>query len=231
MGLLDDAKAAINPVTIDQFKSTIGKRGGVARGNRYSVTIIPPTQTLINLDPLDLAQAALSGNLNAGRLVNDPRDINILCSSCSIPGSAIQTAEYNPYGNFQSKMATNKIFDDAEFTFLLTNDYYVKKLFDKWQSIIATGVEAPIVAYKDDYVADVIIQQLDQKNTPIYSIKLIRAFPTTVGAIQLGNDQSDVATLTVTMAYERYTTDAAGGGILSTINSVKSKLNLFKKLI
>lgn len=229
MGLLDDVKAAINPVTIDQFKSTIGKRGGVAKGNRYSVTIIPPNQTLFNLDPIDFVNAAIKKD--AGRLVNDPRDINVLCSACTIPGMAIQTTEYNPYGAFQSKMATNQIFDDAEFTFILTNDYYVKKMFDKWQSIITSGAEAPFVAYKDDYVADIIVQQHDEKNTPIYGVKLIRAFPTTVGAIQLGNEQGEPATLTVTMAYERYDVDRVGGGIKSTINSVRSKLNLFKKLV
>ena len=54
MGLLDDIKNTINPVTIDQFKSTVGKRNGVANTNRFAITITPPTQTLLNIRALPL---------------------------------------------------------------------------------------------------------------------------------------------------------------------------------
>ena len=98
MGLFKDIKNTINPSTIDDLKATIGKRGGISQPNRFSITMTPPTQTLLNLDLQSMAASALSGTFSLGGLVNDPRDITILCESCSLPGRLIQTGDYDSIG-------------------------------------------------------------------------------------------------------------------------------------
>ena len=62
------------------------------------------------------------------------------------------------------------------------------------------------VAYKKDITTDVIIQQLDEQNTPIYGVKLEGAFPTTVADIELSNDnENTVQTVNVSFSYDKAT--------------------------
>ena len=228
MGLLNDIKKTVNPVTIDQFKATIGKRGGAAAPNRFSVTIAPPSRTLLDLDLNNIASSALSGNSNLGGLVNDPRDINILCQTCQLPSRGIQTGDYDPHNRANTKRPTGLLIDDVEFTFLLTNDYYAKRVFDRWMETIIDH-DSELVGYRDEYATDVWIQQLDKQNTPIYGVKLLYAYPIGVSTIELSNESGDAAhSVSVTMAYEGW---VAEGSIRSTIDSTKNKLSAFKKLL
>ena len=218
MGLLDNIKNTINPVTIDQFKATIGKRGGIATTNRFAITITPPNQALFNLD----------GLLGGGALVNDPRDINILCQSCSLPGRLIMTGDYDPYGSNPRKYPQNIAEEDVNFTFLLTNDFYAKKVFDNWQKNIIDPVSQRI-SYDAAYKSDVLIQELNKDNSIVYAVRLIDAFPTAVNSIDLSNENADsVASVTVTMTYKRFVTE---GPVRSMINSISDKLSIFKRLI
>ena len=218
MGLLDDIKNTINPVTIDQFKGTVGKRGGIATTNRFAITITPPTSTLLNL-------GALIGD---GPFVNDPRDMNILCQSCSLPGKLIMTGDYDAHGANPRKYPQASIQEDVGFTFLLTNDFYAKKAFDAWQSSIVDQ-SSQLVSYDSDYKTDVFIQELDKDNTPVYAVRLRDAYPTSVNSIDLSNTNSDtVAAVSVNMTYDFFEVEPP---IRSMINSTSDRLNILKRLI
>ena len=121
------------PASIDTLKSTIGKRGGVSKSNRFAIYMNLP---LISINPGTILSNIASGSgFNPMSLINDPRDISLLCESCSLPGRQITTAEHitrlkaikKPYGY---------INDDVSFTFLLTGDYYLKEVMDSWQASI-----------------------------------------------------------------------------------------------
>lgn len=228
MSLIDDLKNTVNPVTIDQFKAVVGKRGGTSAGNRFAVTITPPSQSLLNLDLQSVAASALSGNFSLGGLVNDPRDINILCQSCSLPGRAIQTGDYDAFARNPRKYPQATLEEDVEFTFLLTNDYYVKKFFDKWQGSVL-DVETNLISYDSEYKTDVFIQQLDNQNTPVYGVRLKDAYPTSVNSIELSNESTDaIQAVRISMTYDRFEVE---GAIKSIINSTRSKLGAFRRLI
>ncbi len=93
--LKDIATKAGGQHGIDDIKATIGKRGGLARPNRFVVIMTPPGSTFLNTDWQGLASQALTGNLGFNDLVNDPRDIAILTKSVSIPGKTVNTEQYN----------------------------------------------------------------------------------------------------------------------------------------
>ena len=218
MGLLDNIKKTVNPVTIDQFKATIGKRGGIATTNRFAVTITPPNGALLNLEAI----------LGGTTVVNDPRDINILCQSCTLPGRLIMTGDYDPYGSNPRKYPHSSMGDDVNFTFLLTNDFYAKKVFDKWQKSIVDP-ETQLVSYDEEYKTDVFIQELNKDNNVVYAVRLIDAFPTTVMSVDLSNENTDsVTSLSVSMTYKRFETETP---VKSMINSISDKLKVFKRLI
>ena len=212
--------------TIDDFKATIGKRAGLAKTNKFVVIMTPPFKTFINTDIQGLVSQALSGNIGLNDIINDPRDIAVLCESCSLPGRQITTLEYEDEGyRNQVKVPYSYINEDVTFTFHLTNDYYVKKVFEQWIATVVNQEEHTVSLY-GDVGCDVIIQQLDHRNIPVYGVKLIGAYPTAINSIALDNTASDqTQKLQVTMTYQNYQEE---GSVSSMISGAKGLLdNIF----
>jgi hypothetical protein len=192
--------------SIDNLKTSLIKHGGVAHENRFTVNFSPPKQSLFNLDLRNIVTSALSGTFNAKNLINDYRDITILCESCSLPGRQIMTLDYQlekhavkrPYSFFN---------EEVNFTFILTGDYYMKKIFDKWSEEIM-GFNNYRLNYIKDFAVDVTITQLNKKNLPIYTVVLHNAYPVTFNSIVLDNTaENSVQKFSVTMAYENFFVD------------------------
>jgi len=208
-------------MSIDQLKATISKKGGLSQANRFNVMFTPPQGSLLNSDPATLIGGLASGG-GLSNIVNDPRDISLLAESVNLPSSQITTLDH--IAEKQSvKIPYAVIQEEVTMTFLLTNDYYIKNLFDKWgQSII--DLETYRVAYKKDIVTDVVIQQLNKQNIPIYGVKLENAFPTTIGGIALSNESADTPNkLTVTFSYDKFVVE---DGLTSAISGVGAALGL-----
>jgi len=208
-------------MSIDQLKATISKKGGLSQANRFNVMFTPPQGSLLNSDPATLIGGLASGG-GLSNIVNDPRDISLLAESVNLPSSQITTLDH--IAERQSvKIPYAVIQEEVTMTFLLTNDYYIKNLFDKWgQSII--DLETYRVAYKKDIVTDVVIQQLNKQNIPIYGVKLENAFPTTIGGVALSNETADTPNkLTVTFSYDKYIVE---DGLTSAISGAGAALGL-----
>jgi len=226
MSLINSLTNAITPGGIDDLKATLSKRSGLAKANRFAIFLNPPTQTLINTDLQGAIIGAASGNFNIKNFVNDPRDIAVLCESCSLPGRQITTIDYPEQGFRQSVKYTNGyINEDVSFTFHLTGDYYVKKMFDAWSNV-CLDPDTYTVPYDEEYKSDVIIQQLNEQNLPIYGIKLRNAFPIQVAGIELNNNSTDTTQkLNVTLAYDDFTPEGAMKSLLGGVKGLFGSLN------
>ena len=208
-------------MSIDQLKATISKKGGLSQANRFNVMFTPPQGSLLNSDPATLIGGLVSGG-GLSNVINDPRDISLLAESVNLPSSQITTLDH--IAEKQSvKIPYAVIQEEVTMTFLLTNDYYIKNMFDKWgQSIV--DLETYRVAYKKDIVTDVVIQQLNKQNIPIYGVKLENAFPTTIGGIALSNESADTPNkLTVTFSYDKFVVE---DGLTSAISGAGAALGL-----
>ena len=223
MGLFDSVRRTVSPNTIDDFKAMVGKRGGLSRPNRFNFIMTPPAMQLINTDWQGLLQSALTGNLGLNDFVNDPRDISLLCDSCTLPGRQINVLEHEFKMHKQTvKKPVGYINEDVTVNFLLTNDYYMKKVFDKWLNAIVNP-KSYLVKYKSEYTSDIIIQQLDKSNRAVYGVKLLNAYPTNVTAVTLDNAATDqINKLSVTFTYEDYTPE---GSLSSTFSGLSEKLD------
>lgn len=218
--------------SIDDLKATISKKGGVAFANRFQVFFQPPgalnLKSLINSDPKalvgSLAKNAIAGGKPAN-IIPDPRDIAMLCESVNLPGRQISTIDYQ--AERQSiKIPYGVINEDVTMSFILTNDYYMKKLFDNWMSGIF-DVESYRVGYKKDFTTDVIIQQLNKKNVPVYAVKLEGAFPVSMQSIQLdSNSENTIQKLNVTLSYENYVPEDIVDTIKSTASTIGAGLGI-----
>ena len=100
----------------------------------------------------------------------------------------------------------------------------MKTIFDKWiNSIVDT--DKYCVAYKKDITCDVIIQQLDEQDTPIYGVKLEGAFPVSMSNIELSNQsENTVQRLNVSFSYDKAVPE---GALSSTGSLIKSALSIF----
>lgn len=212
--------------SINDIKSAIGKHGGVAHPNRFAVYMHPPQASLLNLDVQGALINAISGTFKASNLINDPRDMALLCESCNFPGRQITTLDYQsirqsikmPYGYFN---------DEVTFTFLLTNDFYIKKIFEKWAGSVI-DFDKYRVRYQNEYTTDVVIQQLNKENLPIYGVRLKKAYPITMNSIPLDNTaENAIQKMTVTMAFEDFEEE---GPVKSAVSSVKTILGGIKKI-
>ena len=192
------------------MKSTINRRGGIARGNRFAVYVSHPSKgmnSLLGYNPATLLSNLISGDgVNVGDFIQDPRDIFLLCQSCTIPGKRIMTTEAT-HNHHNTKKPYSAATDEVTMTFLMTNDYYMKKYFDMWQEmIIDTSHEHYKAFYKRDYCSDVTIQQLSSSNdvVPGYTVKLENAYPIQVGALELGNGADGLMELSITWEYDNF---------------------------
>ena len=206
------------PMNIDTLKATLGKRTGLAKSNRFAIYMNLP---IVSVNPTRLLTNFASGNFNPMQVLNDPRDISLLCESCSLPGRQVTTAEHT-YKLKPIKKAYGYLNEDVSFTFLLTGDYYMKGMFDAWQGSVFNQ-ERGTMNYKDDYTSNVIIQQLNDKHLPIYTCTLRNAFPTTVSAVELSNgNENQVSRVTVSLAYDDWDDNASFAG--AAIGALASKL-------
>ena len=198
------------PVSIDTMKSTINRRGGLARGNRFGVYITHPSRgmnSLLNFNPATLLSNLISGQgVNAGDFIQDPRDMFLLCQSCTMPGKRILTTEAT-HNHHNTKKPYSAATDEVTMTFLLTNDYYIKKYFDMWQEMIVdTRTEHYKTFYKNEYSTDVTIQQLSASNdvVPGYTVQLQNAYPIQVGAVELNEGSEGLLELSITWEYDNF---------------------------
>ena len=199
------------PANLDSLKSTIGRRTGLAKQNRFAVYMNLP---LMSIDAGNIITNLVSGNFNPFQIINDPRDISLLCETAVLPGKSIATTEYQT--NMKArKMPYGYISDDVSFTFLLTGDYYMKTVFDKWLGKIINQ-DRKTLMYKDDYVSEVEIQQLNDQNIPVYSCKLRKAFPINISQVDLGNtNENTVSRVTVTFAYDDWVEVSSTGSAIA----------------
>jgi len=195
---------------IDDMKSLIGKRGGIARGNRYGVKITHPLKNINIHSQEKLKEEYQNIPPTIFEMIQDGRDTYMLCSAVSLPGKRISTTEATHNHNLAKKpysMAT----DEVSMTFLLTNDYYIKKYFDLWQEMIVDSTHSHYkTRYKKEYVADVIIEALDSsKDIQVtdhrgYSNILENAYPIQMSQVELGEGQEGLMELTITWEYDNF---------------------------
>lgn len=207
-------------MNIDTLKSTIGKKGGLAKANRFNVIFTPPTQSLLNLNPEVLVGSLLSGNTpSVKNLISDPRDISLLCEQVTLPSRSMSTLDYMA-DKQSNKFPYTNIDGDVNMTFILTNDMYIKSMFDAWSSSII-DVDNYNLGYKDDFSTDIVIQTLNEKNVPTYGVKLEKAYPIDIALVSLNNTDGEFLRLTVTIAYDKYVVE---GPLSSTASGFRAAL-------
>ena len=189
-----------NPV--DDIKAVVGNQGGFARTNFFAVTFNGPAS-----------------------ITPDPVIINALCESASLPGRSISTFEHGMVRH-AIKRPYGYINDDVTLTFYVTNDFYIKKIWEQWMNTVINDVNDK-VGYRDDYAMDVTISVLNLNHNEIHQVTLTKAYPITINAIELNNgSENELMRLSVTLTYEDYTTKSNSFETVSSIPDFNSALSI-----
>ena len=85
------------------------------------------------------------------------------------------------------------------------------------------------VAYRDTYATDIVIQQLNEQNVPVYGMRLENAFPIAQSSIDLNQTSADsLQKLSVTFTYENMKPE---GAITSVLSGVGTTIGGFTRII
>jgi hypothetical protein len=123
-----------------------------------------------------------------------------------LPGKTLATADVKIYGpTFKVPYQTQ--YGDTSFTFLCTNDFFERKLFDRWTEAIMPSDTNNLRFPKGQstrYMTNIKIIQYNEFIQQIYAIELIDAFPIGIAAQPVNWAEDNFHRLSVQFAYQKY---------------------------
>jgi hypothetical protein len=206
------------------FLANIRAKDGLARPNRFKMILPIPgyinnfvdtniLESLLNApntlvtDVTDILNRNFDDNpLNRTSKSSVTRYLSLQCDSAELPGKTLQTADVKIYGP-GFKIPYQKQFNDINLSFICTNDFYERKLFDVWIDGIMPATTNNLRFSKDEstrYMTNIQILQYDDFIKQIYSVKLIDAYPIGVASQPLAWSDDGYHRLTVQFAYQKY---------------------------
>ena len=136
------------------------------------------------------------------------RNLALQCEAAELPGKTMTTADVKIYGpTFKVPYQTQ--YSDTSLTFLCTNEFYERKLFDRWMEAIHPTDTNNLRYPKGDksrYLTNIKIIQYDDFVKQIYAVELIDAFPIGVAPQTLSWADDGFHRLTISFAYQKYRT-------------------------
>ena len=209
------------------FLSHIRSKDGLAKPCRFQVVLPIPDyinrfvgnsvlERILNLpnsvfsDISGVINSALGRQSQAVRSTNPTltRYLSLQCEAAKFPGKTLQTADVKIYGPI-FKVPYQTMYEDMSFTFLCTNDFFERKLFDKWMESIQPTDTNNMRFPKSNltrYMTNVTIIQYDDFIKQIYAVELIDAFPIGVAPQELSWSEEGFHRLSIQFAYQKYRT-------------------------
>ena len=227
------------------FLSNIRSKDGLAKTCRYEVVLpIPPYinsfvgnsifEKILNFpnsifsdvsDAINSAFGRGGGGDEYSKTSNSSmsRNLALQCEAAELPGKTMTTADVKIYGpTFKIPYQTQ--YSDTSLTFLCTNEFYERKLFDRWMEAIHPSDTNNLRYPKGDksrYMTNIKIIQYDDFIKQIYAVELIDAFPIGVAPQSLSWGDDAFHRLQISFAYQKYRTIYEGsydlGGALTTL--------------
>lgn len=210
------------------FLSNVRAKDGLAKPSRYEVVLpIPPyinqfvgnsiIEKILNFPnsiftDVSSAISSVFGRQGAedeySRSSNSSmsRYLALQCEAAELPGKTLATADVKVYGpTFKVPYQTQ--YTDTTLTFICTNDFYERKLFDRWMEAIhpsdTNNLRFP-KGQQSRYLTNIKIIQYDDFIKQIYAVELLDAFPIGVAPQSLSWSDDGFHRLSIQFAYQRY---------------------------
>lgn len=208
----------------NQFLSNIRAKEGLAKPSRFQVILPVPTyvgefigqnifEKIVNLPNTltqDITDFANSFSKQDPQSVSSSpsitRYLSLQCENAELPGKSLITADEKIYGpTFKIPYQTQ--YSDMNLTFLCTNEFYERKLFDRWmESIMPSDTNNLRYARGTNsrYLTNIKIIQYDDFIKQIYAVELVDAYPIAISPQPLNWAEDNFHRLSVQFAYSHY---------------------------
>jgi hypothetical protein len=209
------------------FLANVRAKDGLAKPSRFEVVLPIPTyigsfvgnsiiEKILNFpnsvfnDVTDAIGSAFGkqGQKDDQSKTSSPstsRYLALQCESAELPGRTLTTADVKIYGpTFKIPYQTQ--YGDTTLTFLCTNDFFERKLFDRWMEAIHPSDTNNLRFPKGQstrYMTNIKIIQYDDFIKQIYAVELIDAFPIGVAPQALSWGEDGFHRLQVQFAYQK----------------------------
>ena len=150
---------------IDDFKSRL--TGGGAHANMFKATLNFP-----------------------GYADGDVELSSFMCKAAQLPASILQTVEV-PFRGRKLQMAGDRSFEPWNITVINDTDFKVRDAFERWSNGINQHESNVGLANPNDYMADMIVEQLDKEGNPVKRYDFRGTFPTNISAIDLSYENEN----------------------------------------
>jgi hypothetical protein len=166
---------------VDDFKSKL--IGGGARGSLFKVTPNFP-----------------------GFAQGDSEFASFMCKGASLPASEISSLPIKFRGR-EIKLSGERTFSPWSITIINDGGLKVRAAFERWMDGINSHEGNIGKNSTADYMADMIVEQLDKEGTPVKTYNIKGAWPSNLAEVALSYDDSNVTESTVTLEYQYWTSD------------------------
>ena len=211
------------------FLANIRGKDGLAKPNRFEVILpIPPyvnqfvgnsiLEKILNFPNsiFGTVTDAINSALGTGGQATDEysktsnaslsRYLALQCESAELPGKTFATADVKIYGpTFKVPYQTQ--YADTTLTFLCTNEFYERKLFERWmESVMPTdtnNLRFP-KGQSSRYLTNIKIIQYDEFIKQIFAVELMDAFPIGVAPQALSWSEDGFHRLSIQFAFQKY---------------------------
>ena len=221
-GVTPPDTGANNTGSLNYFRSQFLHTNNILRNNRFLVTI--PTPKLFPRD----------GNRSIPNL-------DLVCNSGTLPGVSVSTSEIRRHGiGPVEKRPYSVNFIDLNLSFIIDGRGSIHRFFTWWMDgivrfdrLVTNPDNRPFqqpyeVAYRDEYVTDIIIHIYDDKSRQVYKVTAYNAFPLFMGDINLNwGATDDYVILPVTFGYTSWKSEILD---ISPEASTENKPGWFEKL-
>jgi hypothetical protein len=214
------------------FLSNVKAKDGLAKPSRYEVILPIPAyinnyiessflEKLINFPNTIIADitqdinSIINGNTGEQSKTSNPsisRYLALQCESAELPGKSLLTQDVKIYGpSFKVPYQTQ--YQETTLTFLCTNEFYERKLFERWlEAIMPTDTNNLRFAKEEEtrYMTNIQIIQYDEFIKKIFVIELIDAFPLGISSQPLSWSEESFHRVSVQFTYQKYRVVYAG---------------------
>ena len=207
------------------FLSNIKAKDGLARPSRYEVILPIPKyigdfiqtsalEKFFNIPNNIIADITADINSITGHGREETRTSNpaisrylaLQCESAELPGKTLLTQDVKIYGpGFKVPYQTQ--YTETTLTFVCTNEFYERKLFERWMEAIMPTDTNNLRYSKDEqtrYMTNIQIIQYDDFIKKIFIIELLDAFPISIASQPLSWSEEGFHRVSVQFTYQKY---------------------------
>ena len=183
------AGASTGDFGISKFMSKLENLGGIAKKNKFTVQVTPPT--------------SLVSEIPASK-------IDFLAKAVTFPARTLGTTTYRSGGRFALNVPYETTYEGMALTLVNTNDHAPRIFWTDWLEHIQ-GMNSYNMQYYKKFIGQVKImnfseeQNLQEPPSANYEVTLHEAYPKGIGAIELGWENSDLQDFEIDIQYSWWT--------------------------